>query len=94
MLTNLVLPERMGWSRLVQVMAINPRSVLRLDPVRIEAGSGADLTLIDPSAQVDVTPEYLQGKAKNSAFLGAHLTGAATDTFVGGRHVLVNGTIA
>jgi len=94
MLTNLVLPERMGWSRLVQVMAINPRSVLRLDPVRIEAGSGADLTLIDPSAQVDVTPEYLQGKAKNSAFLGAHLTGAATDTFVGGRHVLVNGTVA
>ena len=94
MLTKLVLPGRMSWSRLVEVMAVNPRAALRLAPVRMEAGSVADLTLVDPSAQVDVTPEYLQGKAKNSAFLGEHLTGAATDTFVAGRHVLADGAIA
>lgn len=94
MLTKLVLPGRMSWDRLVEVMAVNPRAALRLAPVRVEAGSVADLTLVDPNAQVDVTPEYLQGKAKNSAFLGAHLTGAATDTFVAGRHVLADGAIA
>jgi dihydroorotase len=94
MLTKLVLPGRMSWDRLVEVMAVNPRATLRLAPVRVEAGSVADLTLVDPNAQVDVTPEYLQGKAKNSAFLGAHLTGAATDTFVAGRHVLADGAIA
>ncbi len=57
MLTNLVLPGTMSWSRLVEVMAVNPRRCLRLPEVRIEAGSTADLTLIDPAAQVTVTED-------------------------------------
>ncbi len=93
MLTNLVLPGSMSWSRLVEVMAVNPRAVLRLDPVRVEEGSAADLTLIDPTARVEVTPDYLESRAKNSAFLGQVLTGAATDVFVDGRRTLAAGVV-
>lgn len=93
-LTNLVGPGRLSWNRLVEVMAINPRRILRLDPVRIEAGSKADLTLIDPEAPVVVDGDYLESKSTNSAFLGAHLTGRAWDLFVAGRHVLVEGEVA
>ena len=64
MLTNLVLPGTMSWSRLVEVMAVNPRRCLRLPEVRIEAGSTADLTLIDPAAQVTVTEDWLQSRSK------------------------------
>ena len=93
MLTNLVLPGTMSWSRLVEVMAVNPRRALRLPEVRVEAGSVADLTLVDPAAQVTVTEGWLQSRSKNSAWLGVTLTGAATDVFVAGRRTMTDGAI-
>lgn len=87
-LTNLVATRKMSWSRLVEAMCVAPRRIARLEPVRVEEGSVADLTLVDPASAFDVTPELFAGKESNSAFLGAHLTGRATDTLVAGRHVL------
>lgn len=91
MLQNLVATGKMSWSRLVEVMAINPRQVLRLAPVSVKAGSAADLTLIDPNKTVKITPEYLQSRSKNSAWLGQELTGVATDVFVSGKRTLADG---
>lgn len=88
MLTNLVATGKMTWQRLVEVMCVNPRKVARLAPVKVEAGSVADLTLIDPELELEVTPELFCGKQHNSAFMGAKLTGRATDTVVAGKHVL------
>lgn len=93
MLTNLVLPGTMSWSRLVEVMAVNPRRCLRLPEVRVEAGSTADLTLIDPAVEVTVSEDWLQSRSKNSAWLGQTLTGAACDVFVAGRHTLTDGKV-
>ena len=87
-LTNLVATGKMSWARLVEAMCVAPRRIARLEPVRVEEGSVADLTLIDPELAFDVTPELFAGKQDNSAFMGAHLTGRATDTLVAGRHVL------
>lgn len=94
MLTNMVNPGLMSWQRLVEVMAVNPRKVLRLDPVKIEEGCSANLTLIDPNRPVEVTESYFQGKSKNSAFLGMSLTGCATDVFVSGKRTLADGVVA
>ena len=91
MLQNLVATGKMSWSRLVEVMAVNPRQVLRLAPVSVKAGSAADLTLIDPNKTVKITPEYLQSRSKNSAWLGQELTGVATDVFVSGKRTLADG---
>lgn len=93
MLTNLVLPGKMSWARLVEVMAVNPRAVLCLDPVSVTAGSAADLTLIDPAAVVEVTEDYFESRSKNSAFIGSTLTGAASDVFVDGRRTLADGAV-
>jgi dihydroorotase len=93
MLTNLVGPQKMSWSRLVEAMAVAPREILRLEPVRLEAGSAADLTLIDPTATIEVTPDYFESRSKNSAFLGRTLTGVATDVFVNGRRTLTDGVV-
>lgn len=94
MLTNLVSTGKMSWQRLVEVMCVNPRKVARLEAVKIEAGSPADLTLIDPTIKLEVTPELFCGKQHNSAFMGAKLTGRATDTVVAGKHVLKNCKLA
>lgn len=93
MLTRLVAPGKLSMSRLVEVMAINPRKILRLDPVAIKQGSQANLTLIDPKAQVNVTPEYFYSRSKNSAFLGETLTGAAREVFVNGQLSLREGRV-
>ena len=93
MLQNLVATGKMSWSRLVEVMAVNPRRLLRLDPVCVKAGSAADLTLIDPAKSVTVTPEWMQSRSKNSAWLGQTLTGVATDVWAGGRRVLTDGVV-
>jgi dihydroorotase len=94
MLTNFVAPGLIGWDRLVELMAVNPRRILRLDPVRIEAGGIADLTLVDPTTQVTVTEDYFESKSKNSAWLGYELAGAASDVWVAGKRTLVNGRVA
>lgn len=94
MLTHLVLPGLMSWNRLVEVMAISPRKVLRLPEVKIAAGSVADLTLIDPAAQIEVSEDYFESMSKNSAFLGSKLTGAASDVFCAGKRTLVDGVVA
>lgn len=93
MLQNLVATGKMSWSRLVEVMAVNPRRILRLAPVSIAAGSKADLTLIDPEKSVTITEDYIQSRSKNSAWLGQTLTGVATDVFVDGKRTLADGVV-
>lgn len=94
MLSELVLPGKMSWSRLVEVMAVNPRALLRVKPVRMEPGSQADLTLIDPARTIEVTEDYFESKSKNSAFLGRTLTGVATDVLMAGKRTLRDGVVA
>lgn len=94
MITHLVASGKLSWSQLVSLMAVNPRAILRLDPVRIAPQSRASLTLIDPNASWDVTEQEFESKSSNSAFLGAHLQGRACDVFIDGKHMLIDGALA
>lgn len=92
-ITHLVLPGVISWMRLVELMAVNPRSILRLEPVSVSAGSVADFTVIDPHEKWTVDADVFESKASNSGFLGAHLTGRATDTYVAGYATMEDGHI-
>ena len=84
MLTELVLTNKMTWNRMVELMAVNPRSILQLDPVVLQAGSVADLTLIDPSVEWTVDANDFKSRSRNSGFLGRKLRGRASDVLVDG----------
>ncbi len=92
-ITNLVAKKLAEWSDVVRWMAINPRAALKLPEVRLAAGAVADITVIDPEARVEITPEFFESKSANSAFLRATLLGKATEVFVGGRIALRNGKV-
>lgn len=92
-LTNLVGPGIISLERLVDLMAVKPRELLGLDPVRLEAGSTADFTVFDENAQWCVDASDFCSKASNSAFLGVKLTGKPTDTYVGGYATMEDGVI-
>ncbi len=87
-MNNLVGEGLIDYNRLVELLAVNPRKILRLEPVSLSEGSAASLTIVDEKKEVDVVPGYFQSKSKNSAFLGQKLTGAATDVFVDGKQTL------
>lgn len=92
-ITNLVKPGIISWERAVELMSATPRAILRVERVALEAGSNADLTVIDPDAAWTVDAAEFCSKAVNSAFLGTALTGRATDVYVGGYATLEDGKI-
>ena len=92
-LTNLVNPGVITWQRMVELMAVAPREILRVEPVTLAAGSVADVTIIDPNLAWTVTEQDFQSKATNSAFIGANLIGRATDVYVGGQPTMIDCTV-
>lgn len=92
-LTNLVETGKISVARMVELMSVAPRRILGVEAASITAGATADITVFDPAQEWDVTEDGFESKAKNSGFIGAHLTGRATDVFVGGEPTLRNGTI-
>lgn len=93
-LTWLVQPGRIDYNRMVELMAINPRTILGIPQVKLEPGSVADLTAFDPGKEWDCTPDCFHSKSNNSGFIGRHFMGKATDTFVAGKPVLVEGEVS
>lgn len=92
-ITYLVKPGHIDYDRMVELMAIKPREILRVDQVRMEAGSIADITIFDPECTWVVAEDEMCSKSKNSGFLGYELTGRATDVFVGGAMTCKDGVV-
>ena len=93
MLTHMVGEGVIGLNRLVELMAVNPRTILRDERVAIEPGSIADLTVIDPDAEWTVAKDDFCSKAQNTPFVGWDLRGRATDVFVGGYATMEDGVV-
>lgn len=92
-ITNLVKTGKITFSRMVELMAIEPRKILGLDQVTIVEGSVADLTVFDADQVWTVCEDDFVSHAKNSGFTGVELTGRATDVFVGGKRTLADGVV-
>jgi dihydroorotase len=92
-LTNLIHKGTIDYKRMIELMAVNPRSILGLDRVSIQQGDTADLTVFDPDMTWTVKAEDFVSKASNSGFLGQKLRGRATDTYVSGYATMEEGTV-
>jgi dihydroorotase len=91
--THVVATGLAGWGDVVRWMAHGPRAALGLPEVRIEAGSVADLTIVDPDEEWEVGADGFVSKSRNSAFLGHRLTGWASDVLIGGYFALRSGKV-
>ncbi len=92
-LTKLVAPGVIDYADMVDLMAVAPRDILGLEPVKIAPGCAADITVFDPAVEWTVAEDDFCSKAHNSGFIGASLVGRATDVFVGGEATLRDGKI-
>ena len=92
-LTYLVDPGLITYNELVELMAIKPREILRLDQVTLKQGSVADITIFDPEVTWTVQSDDMYSKSHNSGFLGYTIKGRATDVFVGGTVTCKDGVV-
>ena len=92
-LTYLVDPGLITYNELVELMAIKPREILRLDQVTLKQGNVADITIFDPEVTWTVQSDDMYSKSHNSGFLGYTLKGRATDVFVGGTVTCKDGVV-
>jgi dihydroorotase len=83
-ITYLVAPGHLTLERALERWTEAPRRVLGLPPVALEAGSPADLVLVDAAAEWTVDPERFRSKGRNTPFAGWRLTGKPLLTVCGG----------
>lgn len=92
-LTFLVKPGYISYSKLVELMVINPRKIIRVDPVKLKIGDQANITIIDPNKIWKVEEDELLAKSKNYGFLNYTLTGKAKDVICKGNLTMEEGQI-
>jgi dihydroorotase len=92
-ITHLVSTGKATWPDVALWMSVAPRAALGLPAVRLEAGAIADITIVDPEARIETTPEWFVSRSCNSAFLDRKLLGRASDVLVGGYFALRHGKV-
>ena len=65
--TNLVKTGKMGYGKLVELMSINPRKILGVEPVSIEANFLADITVFDADIEWTVGEDGYVSHARRTA---------------------------
>ena len=72
-------------SELVKRWTIEPAKIIGIEEPSLTAGTVANVTVIDPNREWQVTPESLKTKSKNTALMGRTLRGRAVLTIVDGE---------
>jgi len=91
-ITNLVNAGHLTMRQALAKITCNPAQRLGLSGKgSLQEGCDADITVIDPKAEV-VVGEFLS-KGRNSPFIGERLKGKALYLFVGGKMVLCEGRL-
>lgn len=60
---------------IIKKLSINPRKILKLDPIIIKEGNKANLTIINPEEEWIVDKRLFKSKSKNTPFNGFKLKG-------------------
>ena len=70
--------------RMVELMAVNPATILGVEGGDLSPGSRADITVLDPGKSFTYSEKDIVSKSRNSPFIGRQLTGKAVLTIMGG----------
>lgn len=76
-LDSLVTDAVISLTQMISLMSVNPRQILRLDPILIKEGAPANLTLLDPEMSWTVDAEQFESLGRNTPFHGNTFKGGA-----------------
>jgi len=83
--TELIAPGVLTWLEAVALLSTNPARALGLPGGTLEAGSPADVTLIDPECEWTIDASAFHSLSRNTPFDGKEVKGKAACTIVGGE---------
>ena len=86
-LTKLYHSGKCGLNKIAEIMSVNPRKIMGLEPIKIAVGERCDLCIFDPDYEWEVIPAELNSKSKNSVFKGTRLKGKVMYTICRGKLV-------
>ena len=86
-LTKLYHTGKCSLFKIAEIMSVNPRKILGLEPVKIAVGQRCDLCIFDPDYEWIVNKDELHSKSKNSVFKGEKLKGRVMYTICKGKIV-------
>jgi dihydroorotase len=83
----------LDWAGVADRMSVRPARIGRLDGQGhpLEAGSPANLVLVDPAARWTVDPAAQQTASRNTPFVGREMHGRVVATFLRGRATVLDG---
>jgi dihydroorotase len=84
-ITYLIRPGWVSWSRAIDALSTQPAAVLGIDAGCLRRGRPADVTLIDPEQEWLVDPSLFYSRNSNTPLLGHTLYGRARMVWVGGK---------
>jgi len=87
---RLVHTGRIGLSRMVELLSVNPAKILRVPGGTLKAGRIADIVVLAPDLDVQINAALLHSLSKNTPFDGWKLRGGVAATIVGGVTSFVN----
>ncbi|MYD70074.1 MAG: dihydroorotase [Acidobacteria bacterium] len=76
--------------RMVELYTCNPARILGIPGGSLATGSPADITILAPDTEIEVSADRFRSKARNTPFDGWRLRGAVAAAVVGGRVVYSN----
>ncbi len=93
-LDRLVHAGRITLRRAIELLSVNPATLLGVAGGTLADGAAADVTVLAPDLAVRIDAASLRSKSKNTPFNGWQLRGGVAATIVGGRLVYRNPLVA
>ncbi len=90
-----VLKKRIDLNRFVQLVATNPARIMGLAPQKgsIAVGADADLLILDPAKEKNITTELLHQHVDYTPFAGMRVTGWPTTVMLRGKIIVQDGKL-
>jgi dihydroorotase len=90
---RLVHSGRIGLSRMIELLSVNPARILKVTGGALTEGAPADISVLAPDLAVTVRASAQKSLSKNMPFEGWNLRGGVAATIVGGRLVYRNAAV-
>lgn len=84
--TRLISTGKLSWGALCRLLSDAPRALLKLPPLRLEAGQPFEAVLFDPAAENHITRASLKSRSFNTPWLNQTLHGRVAALYLPGEH--------
>lgn len=81
----LIEPGVLDWPGLIRLMTQKPAGIIGIEKGTLGKGVQADVTIIDPNAEVEIDVNTFRSKSRNCPYHGWHVKGKVEKTLVGGE---------